>query len=169
MISFYVKSKPKILFIFFLLIFLGTNIFPIFLSFINQHNPIFFAISFVIFLLSILLWCFSIIKRIGKPKKHYLKEFLLILFPLAYGFFMGANLEDDHLKSKLWFWGLLIFFHFFSMFCVFYLIYLAAKTIKSAELGRTAKTQEFIAEFFSICFFLLGVWYIQPKINNLAK
>lgn len=59
-------------------------------------------------------------------------------------------------------------FHFFSIFCVFYCIYFVAKTIKTAELQRKVKFSDFVAEFFLVWFFPIGVWILQPTINKLA-
>jgi hypothetical protein len=47
-----------------------------------------------------------------------------------------------------------------------YIIYFTAKTIKTVELQRAVKFSDFIAEFFMIWFFPIGIWLIQPKINS---
>ncbi|MCX2743297.1 hypothetical protein OO013_05440 [Mangrovivirga sp. M17] len=59
--------------------------------------------------------------------------------------------------------------HLFMAFCLFYNIYFVAKTYKSIELQRRATASEYLGEFFLIWFFFLGVWFIQPKINDLEK
>lgn len=64
---------------------------------------------------------------------------------------------------------LIIPFHFFSIFCVFYCIYHVAKTIKTVELQRKVTFSDFIAEFFLVWFFPIGVWILQPTINKLAE
>lgn len=59
-------------------------------------------------------------------------------------------------------------FHFFSMFCMFYSIYFVAKTIKTAQLRRKVTFNDFVAEFFLVWFFPIGIWILQPIINKLA-
>lgn len=59
--------------------------------------------------------------------------------------------------------------HLFSIFAILYCFYFAAKVLKSAELGRMAKGDEFIGEFFLIWFYPVGVWLLQPRINNLVS
>lgn len=59
-------------------------------------------------------------------------------------------------------------FHLLSMFGMFYLHYFTAKTIKTAELHREAKFGDFVGEFFLIWFFIVGIWILQPRINELA-
>lgn len=64
---------------------------------------------------------------------------------------------------------LIIPFHFFSIFCVFYCIYFVAKTIKTVELQRKVTFSDFVAEFFLVWFFPIGVWILQPTINKLVE
>lgn len=60
-------------------------------------------------------------------------------------------------------------FHLFSIFCIFYCIYHVAKTIKTVELQRKVSFNDFLAEFFLVWFFPIGVWILQPTINKLAE
>jgi hypothetical protein len=45
----------------------------------------------------------------------------------------------------------------------------AAKTLKTVELGRAVKIDEYAGEAFLIWMIPLGVWFIQPRLNNLAE
>jgi hypothetical protein len=63
--------------------------------------------------------------------------------------------------------GILLILHLFAMFCIFYDMYFAAKTLKSVELQREAKFSDFAGEFFLIWFFPIGIWIIQPRVNQL--
>lgn len=58
--------------------------------------------------------------------------------------------------------------HFFSIFCIFYCIYFVAKTIKTVELQRKVTFSDFVAEFFLVWFFPIGIWILQPTINKLV-
>ncbi|NMM47805.1 hypothetical protein [Marinigracilibium pacificum] len=59
--------------------------------------------------------------------------------------------------------------HLFSMFCIFYCLYFCAKTIKCIELQREVKFSDFVGEFFLLWFFPIGVWILQPKINEIIS
>lgn len=62
---------------------------------------------------------------------------------------------------------IIFFLHIFSMFCIFYCLYYTAKALKSVEWQKPVNFGDFAGEFFLIWFFPLGVWIIQPRINNL--
>jgi hypothetical protein len=57
--------------------------------------------------------------------------------------------------------------HLFAMFCIFYCIYFVAKTYKTAELQREVSFGDFVLEFFLVWFYPIGVWILQPKINQM--
>ena len=64
---------------------------------------------------------------------------------------------------------LIIPLHLFSAFCLLYCIYFVAKTFKTVELQREVSFSDFIAEFFLVWFFPVGVWLLQPKINKFIE
>jgi hypothetical protein len=57
--------------------------------------------------------------------------------------------------------------HLFAMFCIFYCIYFVAKTYKTVELQKKVSFGDFILEFFLVWFYPIGVWILQPKINQM--
>ena len=57
--------------------------------------------------------------------------------------------------------------HLFAMFCIFYCMYFAAKTYKSVELQREVKFGDFVGDFFLVWFLFVGIWILQPKINDM--
>lgn len=67
---------------------------------------------------------------------------------------------------------------FFSMFQLLeiiiiassiYLKYIEAKTLKTAELKREVIFGDFAVDIFLIWFSFIGIWFIQPRINNLLS
>jgi hypothetical protein len=58
--------------------------------------------------------------------------------------------------------------HLFSMFCMFYCLYFVSKTIKTIELQRETTFSDFAGEFFLIWFYPVGIWIIQPRINQMV-
>lgn len=70
-------------------------------------------------------------------------------------------------KDFEWIFALILPLHLFSMFCMFYMLYFVSKTIKTAELQKEVRFGEFSNEFFSLWFYFIGIWFIQPKVNKL--
>jgi hypothetical protein len=58
--------------------------------------------------------------------------------------------------------------HLFSICCIVYCLYFVAKTFKTVELQRETTFSDFVAEFFLIWFYPIGVWVLQPKINRMV-
>jgi hypothetical protein len=56
-----------------------------------------------------------------------------------------------------------------SAFGVFYSMYFAAKTLKTVELQREVTFRDFASEFFMFWFFPIGVWVLQPRINEIIE
>jgi len=46
-------------------------------------------------------------------------------------------------------------------------MYIIARTIKTAELQRATRFDDFKGKFFLIMFFPIGIWFIQPRINKI--
>ena len=104
-----------------------------------------------------------------------------LIFPAVYFLaFMGfmMMLMDGLLMDETFFMAdmvnpglflLIIPFHLFAMFCMFYSMYFVSKTVKTAELQRKVKGDDYIGEFFMLWFFPVGIWILQPRINRLAE
>lgn len=56
--------------------------------------------------------------------------------------------------------------HFLTMIAMIYSLYFVAQTIKTVEFQRKVSFGDFIGEFFLVWFFPIGVWILQPKINE---
>jgi hypothetical protein len=65
--------------------------------------------------------------------------------------------------------GLILILHLVSMVCIVMGIRFAAKTLKSIELGRHARFNEYVGEFFLIWFSIIGIWILQPVLNSLTE
>jgi len=68
--------------------------------------------------------------------------------------------------NKLGFIELMILF---VMFGVFYTIAFTARTFKTCELQRKVGFSDFAGEFLMFWFFPIGIFVIQPKVNNLIS
>jgi len=50
----------------------------------------------------------------------------------------------------------------------FYCLYFVARVLKTAELQRAARFEDFSMEFILLMVFPIGLWWIQPRVNRLA-
>ena len=57
--------------------------------------------------------------------------------------------------------------HLFVMFCIFYSFYFNAKALKAVECQGTVTFSDYGGDFFLFWFFPIGIWIIQPRINQL--
>ncbi len=94
---------------------------------------------------------------------------LFLFFPLVYMAFVMWFLFSivSNGFQPIGFFVIILPLHIFSMFCIIYCLYFVAKTLKMAELKRAVTFNDFIAEFFMIWFYPVGVWIIQPKVNKI--
>lgn len=65
--------------------------------------------------------------------------------------------------------GFIMPLHYAAIFSTFYAMLFAAKTLKSAEMNRKVKVTEYLGDFFLFCFFPIGIWLLQPRINKLIN
>ncbi|WP_336518288.1 hypothetical protein [Pollutibacter soli] len=98
----------------------------------------------------------------------------IIFFFTGLGFFMdeiGGPTRADKVVNADKISSLMVFIlpvHLFSMFCILYTLYFVAKSFKTAELQRQTTFSEFVGEFFMVWFYPIGIWILQPKINQLV-
>ena len=97
--------------------------------------------------------------------------YMLLIVSAMLLVFNGAF--DDSANSGPGMFAMLFAFifpcHIFSMFCMFYCLYFVARTFKTVELQREVSFSDFAGEFFMIWFFPIGIWIIQPKINQMME
>jgi len=110
--------------------------------------------------------------KVKKFKVFFFIPFTYILSLLVFMSFFGfSDLEANTDFYSIFPFGLLALLlplHFLSIFGIFYSLYFVAKTYKTVELQREVSFSDFTGEFFMIWFYPVGVWLIQPKINQMA-
>jgi hypothetical protein len=145
----------------------------------------FFPIIMIFFMGTFFGWFWSIAiglqRKIPAQVKMKVKKFKILFFvPVVYIasmmlmmiIMMNGFMEKESLPNPGFIGGfaaLIVPLHIFSMFCVFYSLYFVAKTFKTVELQREVSFSDFAGEFFMIWFYPIGIWIIQPKINQMAK
>lgn len=114
---------------------------------LRKFNLIFgFAFTYVISLSILLSWYFSNLDFLTIFEKPDANPAVLIAFLLAF-----------------------VVVHLLALVAIFYSIYIAAKTVKTLELQRKVSFSDFVAEFFLIWFFPVGIWILQPKLNRYVN
>jgi len=93
--------------------------------------------------------------------------YILCMFSgLAYVFQDLENMERwMHPQFILGFVG----FSVFGGLAMLYLLYFTAKTYKTAIVKRKVAREEVIGEFFMSWFLFVGIWLMQPKINEMIE
>lgn len=121
-------------------------------------------------------WNWSVVMgldRIIPPEYRLnLRAFRVFFFiPMIYALIFSLSflfLMNDTYPNPI-FLLVVIPVHLFSMFCIVYCSYIVAKSIRTAEEGQTVHFSDYVAEFFMLWFFPIGVWLLQPRINQLAE
>lgn len=104
--------------------------------------------------------------NINRFKVFWAIPFLYIVLIYAFMMFTIPFISNGNIPNPFIF--LLIFpLHLFSMFCIFYCLYFVAKSLKAVELQRKVSSGDYIGEFFTLWFFPIGIWFIQPRVNKL--
>jgi len=128
------------------------------------------------------LWAIAIGLQPKVPSgvKMKVRKFrIFLIFPLVYILFFSAfiipvfggnmGLETgDNQEMFAGMMGIIFPLHIFCMFCIFYCLYFVAKTFKTVELQREVTFSDFAGEFFLFWFFPVGIWIVQPKINQMV-
>ncbi|WP_149275322.1 hypothetical protein [Pareuzebyella sediminis] len=111
-----------------------------------------------------------------KVTKFKILFFIPLVYMLGMALFIGLGTTDFFANGNLSFslvfgyGAILIFFlHVISSLCMFYVIYFSAKTYKTVQLGREVRFGEIIGEFFLLWFYFIGIWIVQPKLNQWIK
>jgi len=146
-----------------------------------------FGVSIVASFITMLGWSFQVATGLYKklPAGHTMKinrYYFAFFYPILYfilfasfvGIFFivivktGAIDTSPTVSAKFFGWFFLIIpFHFLAVACHFYTLYFIAKSLKSVELQRNPVLGEYVAEFVLTWFFMIGVFFIQPRINQI--
>jgi len=147
-----------------------------------SFNLLFVMISILLFLYWI--WCVGIglnnklskeLKiRTGKFKNFLIIIALYFIIILLYiwvimNSWISNNIFHTFTDNGVSLSVFILFFLFnvLVIFCFSYSCYFVAKTLKTAELQEKGNYSNYVGDFFLIWLFPIGIWFIQPRINNL--
>ena len=57
--------------------------------------------------------------------------------------------------------------HLFATFCFFYVFYFVAKSLVTVNKRKEVFIGDYAKSWILLCLFPIGVWFIQPRINQL--
>lgn len=151
-------------------------------GFTITRNPfwliIFFPISILVSLGSFFGWFYSLgVGLSGKlpdKAKMNLTFFEISLFlPMIYIFLFLCFIVNGAFSEKGEpvpnYLAFIIPIHLFMMFCMLYLLYFISKSLKAVELQKSVTFNDYRGEFFLIWLYPIGIWFIQPRVNEIFK
>ncbi len=103
----------------------------------------------------------SILKPELRPRLS-LFQVALIYLPLYIAFFITTF--PDFTPGII---GLILLLHLIAMFFAVYTIYFVSKSLVMAEAKEAVSFSDYAGECFLLCFFPVGIWIIQPRVNQL--
>lgn len=143
-----------------------------------------FPLSIAISQIVLYLWMWSVVKMlVGKLLNYNVVGLfyfrLAIIIPLVltgllllfwmYGatlFSLGSYSMAGILYTSLFF---ILPIKVLVIISMFYCFLFVAKTLKTAELQRPVSFEDFFTEFILIALLPIGIWFLQPRINNLVN
>lgn len=88
---------------------------------------------------------------------------ILYIILLATVIFPSIQIDGQPQKPAAWMTKL----HLISMCCVFYSLWFTAKQFVTLQRGVAVKFIDYSVPFFLLCFTPIGIWFLQPSINEV--
>ncbi len=98
----------------------------------------------------------------------FFKFSMIFSFAYSFTFVCGFLMSAAHPMSTAFFVGV-VPFHAVVTALSAYNMFFAARSLKMYELKREVQTEEFLFNLFMILLFPIGIFFLQPKINQFAK
>jgi type IV secretory pathway VirB3-like protein len=110
-------------------------------------------------------WCvgyflYAIVKPELRPKAGFFG--VALAYPVLYGFAVPTLFVSSNPALA----AVLLPLHLFAMICLIYDLYFVSRSLALAETGTPKVFSDFAGTFFLLCFFPIGVWIVQPKVNR---
>jgi len=132
-------------------------------------NTDFWYISMGIYLGLIFGWIYSIGRVLNRHIAKQIKKlniwsiiYLVSMMPMVIRFhdFVSRSGERFHIL-------ILIVSGIIGFVSLINIGIISAKALKEKENGLKLKFTEYLLEFFLILYFIIGVWFIQPRLNKI--
>lgn len=166
-VRFFVKAKHWQLFA----ILVGCMYGQSYLAF-NTDIPLLPEALTMVFLLGLIGWLMAIgcesNKRTAPELRASSKPMLFGLgYAAAYSVFFSVYFNSSPSGSEPPNMVILPF-HVLAMACIFYSLGYTSKRLVTFQRGKKVGFFEYIGPFFLIWFFPIGIWFIQPKVNEMV-
>jgi hypothetical protein len=134
---------------------------PMLERFMETHAA--YTVGFFVTLFVHYLWICSVLLMIYKKFSDYLvvpimRPFFCVGFLLAYSLLVVAGAIPEKIGSVS---------NFVSVCCQIYVIYFFSKLLVMVEQRRKVYVREWLPTFLLAVIELIGVWFIQPRVNRL--
>ncbi len=103
-----------------------------------------------------------------KKSSTFFKFSMIFSFAYTVTFAFGFMLSVTHPLSAGFFVGI-VPFHAVVTALSAYNIFYAARSLKLYELKRKVQTEDILYNLFMILIFPIGIFFLQPKVNQFAK
>lgn len=97
----------------------------------------------------------------------------LFIIAAVYILFNSLDFDSPEIPDNI---GLIVFIiilsvvgYFLMLFSIFYSFVFAAHAYKTAVLNKKVTFSDYVGEFFCLWFSFVGIWIMQPKINQIAN
>jgi hypothetical protein len=118
-------------------------------------------------------WCFllwlwslgSFLNSIVPPPLRPAKKFFLFAIVYSVAYLPVSMAIFQSISPKLF--AATVPLSLLAVYCAFYNLYFVAKNLVTAETGRSSSFSSYAGPFFLLWFFLIGLWFIQPRVNRL--
>lgn len=158
----------------------------IIMEFLPEKGSLLLAVSVNVLLLALqvptFLWYYSLgvslHSKLPDDVRLNLKHFkLLYSFFLGYYFLFGVYVTSVTMGVSLGLsealerglFTLIVVVHLFCIYSVIYVMNFIAKALKAVELRRDVVFSDFSRDFFLLLFHVIGMWFIQPRVNKVFK
>ena len=139
----------------------------IILGFIPNFDSNVALIKTILMSLTYLVWIFMLGRTLNAciPRRNRLNEtsqkiFLFVFVVIFVPMVMFADIG-------IAFYGIGILIPLLMLFSIVYLFYFASKALVSAEQGKRTSFKDHASEMFQLLFGWVGIWFIQPRINEM--
>jgi hypothetical protein len=140
-------------------------------AFIPKFNYIIFQLRDIAIFLTYFSWLMILGRNLNSliPKRHTLSEsffifniFYIVIYVVSIKILLDPGVTI-HLTG---YWTLIVIYFLFAFL---YVHYFAAKALTSAEQKRRTSFNDHFKETIALTFCIVGIWFIQPRINELYK
>jgi len=142
-----------------------------------EQSPLTIFLLCIFIGLPLYLWLFSIIYQLDKRRNFNRKKggilllYFVSFYPIVYVFlfFLFALILMFSTNPETFFFKIILPFHFLAMICTLIQMIICADSYFKFEESKNLKSQSRFVTFILLAYFIVGVWILQPKLNEYIK